>query len=239
MREWKLQPAKDLGLSFIDRLRSLRRESSLMETAGHLLWWTAVRAYLGLYHRLRIFGREYLPEKPPFILAANHASHLDALVLAAPLPMWLRDRIFPIAAGDIFFETPIMSAFAAGFLNALPMWRKKCGPHALLELRERLVQEPCAYILFPEGGRTRDGKAMPFKPGIGMLVADTPVPVIPCHLQGTFEALPPNARWPQCRPITVRIGEPLVFSAVSNVRAGWHEIAADLAAAIDRLANPC
>ena len=236
MHEWKLQPAKDLGLPFAKRLRSLQRESSLLETGGHLVWWSFVRGYLGLYHRLRILGRERLPAKPPFILAANHASHLDALVLAAPLPMRLRDRIFPIAAGDVFFETPVMSAFAAGLLNALPMWRKHCGPHALQELRERLVTEPCAYILFPEGGRTRDGKTMPFKPGIGMLVAETGVPVIPCHLHGTFEALPPNTKWPRFRPITLRIGEPLVFSSVANQRSGWQAIAADIGAAIQRLA---
>src|SRR5262245_9485206 len=101
---------------------------------------------MATWHRLKVRGRRYLPRRPPFVLAANHQRHLDALVLASPLPWRLRDHIFPIAAGDVFFETPAMSAFSAFFLNALPMWRKKCGPHALLQLRQRLVEEPCAYI---------------------------------------------------------------------------------------------
>ena len=70
-------------------------------------------------------------------------------------------KIFPIAAGDVFFETPAWAAFAAGIMNALPMWRKKFGPHALQELRQRLVEEPCAYILFPEGARSRDRVGRP------------------------------------------------------------------------------
>ncbi len=236
MDEWKLVPAKDHGLKPGQRLRSLSRESGLLETAGHMIWWSMVRAYLGLYHQLRIHGRRNIPTEPPFILAANHASHLDALVLAAPLPLHLRDRIFPIAAGDVFFETPVMAAFAAWFLNALPMWRKKCGPHALQQLRERLLEEPCSYILFPEGGRTRSGEPMTFKPGIGMLVAGTNVPVIPCHLDGTFEALPPETKLPRFRRITLRIGRPMVFEAASNDRAGWQGIAAALAGAVQELA---
>ncbi len=237
MRKWDLRPAKDLGLSFVQRLKSLHRESGLVETAGHFAWWSLVRAYLGLYHRLRVHGRRHLPKEPPFILAANHASHLDALVLAAPLPARLRDRIFPIAAGDVFFETPMMAAFAAGFINALPMWRKKCGPHALKELRARLVEEPCSYILFPEGGRTRDGKALPFKSGIGMIVAGTNVPVVPCHLEGTLQALPPDTKLPRFYPITLRIGEPVRFTATANDREGWQTVAAAIEAAIFRLAR--
>jgi 1-acyl-sn-glycerol-3-phosphate acyltransferase len=236
VEDWKLLPAKDHGLKPGQRLRSLSRESGLLETAGHMLWWSMVRAYLGLYHRLRIHGRNNIPVEPPFILAANHASHLDALVLAAPLPLRLRDRIFPIAAGDVFFETPVIAAFAAWFLNALPMWRKNCGPHALQQLRERLVAEPCSYILFPEGGRTRTGQPMAFKPGIGMLVAGTKVPVVPCHLDGTFEALPPETKLPRFRRITLRIGKPMVFDSANNDRPGWQGIAAALAEAVNGLA---
>src|SRR6185369_14403038 len=123
-------------------LRSLRRENGLIATGLHFAWWTLVRGYMIVWHRLTVHGRRHLPKKPPFVLVANHASHLDTLVLASPLPWLIRDRIFPIAAGDVFFETPMRSAFSAFFLNALPMWRKKCGPHALKELRERLVEEP-------------------------------------------------------------------------------------------------
>ena len=51
------------------------------------------------------------------------------------------------------------------------------------------MEQACGYILFPEGTRSRDGVIKEFKCGLGMLVAGTDVPVIPCYLQGTFKAL--------------------------------------------------
>jgi 1-acyl-sn-glycerol-3-phosphate acyltransferase len=225
MKDWDMRPARDLEKPLAEQLRSLERENGLISTGLNWAWWTFVRVYMGIYHRLTIHGRKHLPARPPFVLIANHASHLDALVLACPLSLWQRDRIFPIAAGDVFFETPMMTGFAAFLLNALPMWRKKCGPHALKVLRRRLVEEPCGYILFPEGKRTRDGQMLPFKPGLGMLVAETDVPVIPCYIHGSFEALHADHQWPRPGRITMTVGEAMNFAAVKNDRDGWMEIA--------------
>ena len=235
MEPWQLEPARDQGLPLKERMRSLKRESGLVSTGLHLTCWTFIHSYLSIFHRLKIVGRENLPAEPPYILVANHTSHMDALVLAAPLPWRLRDRVFPIAAGDVFFETPMMSAFSAFFLNALPMWRKKCGPHALKELREKLLDDPCIYVLFPEGARSRDGKMMAFKKGLGMLVAGTPVPVVPCHLAGCFEAMPAERRWPRPGRITVTIGKPLDFSRETNDREGWERLMQAVEAAVRAL----
>jgi 1-acyl-sn-glycerol-3-phosphate acyltransferase len=236
MDDWKHEPARDLQLSFGQRLRSFQRESGLVDTVLHQVWWNFVHGYLALGHRLTVSGRKNIPAHPPFLLVANHSSHLDALVLAAPLPWWQRDVIFPIAAGDVFFETPALAAFAAGMLNALPMWRKKCGPHALKELRQRLLDEPCAYILFPEGARSRDGKMLPFKPGLGMIVAETNVPVVPCYIQGTLAALRPETNWPRLgQRISLRVGQPLTFPDSKNNRQGWEEIADRTRGAVESL----
>lgn len=236
MSDWNLEPARDHGLPPDQRFRSIRRESGLIETVGHFACWSSVRLLLGLFHRLRIEAAHHIPRHPPFILISNHASHLDALVLAAPLPWRIRDRIFPIAAGDVFFETPLTSVLSAGLLNALPMWRKKAGAHAIHELRDRLLKEPCAYILFPEGTRSRDGQMQPFKPGLGMLVAATDVPVIPCHLTGTHAALPPGHSFPRPHPITLRVGPPLTFPGVPDGREGWEHVAGKCERAVRRLA---
>lgn len=235
MQDWQFRPASDLGMPATERMKSLRRESGLISTGMHLAWWGLVRTYMRMWHRLHIEGHQQLPIEPPFILIANHSSHLDALVLASPLHWRIRDRVFPIAAGEVFFETPMLTTFAAFFLNALPLWRKKCGPYTLKRLRERLVSEPCAYILFPEGGRSRDGAMMDFKPGLGMLVAGTTVPVIPCYLEGCFEALGPGQTWPRRRRIHLRVGAPLEFSAVANDRDGWTHIAKETEAHVQRL----
>jgi hypothetical protein len=124
MEKWRLEPARDLGVPLGKSLRSLQRESGLVTVIARLGWWSTVRAYLALGHRLSIRGREHLPVAPPFVIVANHTSHLDALVLAAALPRRLWDRVFPIAAGDTFFETPLLAAFAAVGLNSLPMGRR-------------------------------------------------------------------------------------------------------------------
>jgi 1-acyl-sn-glycerol-3-phosphate acyltransferase len=236
MNDWKLEPAHDLGLAPGERFKSVSRESGLIETVGHFAWWSTVRLLLGLFHRLRVEGARHVPRRPPFILVSNHASHLDALVLAAPLPWRIRDRIFPVAAGDVFFETPLTSVLSAALLNALPMWRKKAGAHAMQQLRDRLLAEPCAYILFPEGARSRDGVMQPFKPGVGMLVAGTTVPVIACYLSGTHAALPPDHSFPRPRPITLRIGAPLRFETTPNTREGWDLVARECEQAVRHLA---
>jgi 1-acyl-sn-glycerol-3-phosphate acyltransferase len=237
MEEWKLEPARDLGVPLAKRPLDLRRESGLLETGAHFAWYAWLRVQLGLWHRLRVEGREHLPAEPPFVLAANHSSHLDSLALGCSLPWRLQDRVFPLAAGDVFFATPVLAGFAAFVMNALPLWRRNCGAHAMESLRARLVEERCVYILFPEGTRSRTGAPGRFKPGIGMLVAGTPVPVVPCRIEGAFEALPPGAVLPRPRKVVLRFGPPLVFENVPGDRTGWARAAASVEEAVLGLAG--
>jgi 1-acyl-sn-glycerol-3-phosphate acyltransferase len=228
MDEWQYKPARDLGMPEADRLRSVKRENGLVGFVSRSLWWGWVRGVLRLTEHIEVFGREHLPPSAPFVIVANHSSHLDVLVLATALPLRLRNCVFPLAAGDTFFETPAIATFAGSMMNALPMWRKNCGHHAIDTLRQRLVAEPCGYILFPEGTRSRTGQMAPFRHGIGMLVAGSKVPVIPCHLQGTFEAMPPGAKWPRRARILLRIGAPAQFENLPNERSNWQGIAQTL-----------
>src|SRR5438552_11116264 len=236
MQPWKLQPARDTGLTPAERFRSVRRETGLLESLAHHFLVLILRIYLVVAHRLQILGRHHLPAHAPFILATNHCSHLDALSVVAALQARHRERAFPIAAGDVFFQTTPVSVFSAIVLNALPMWRKNCGPHALAELRRKLQGEKCIYVIFPEGGRTRTGSMMPFKHGLGMLVAETNVPVVPCGLIGTFDALPPNRKIPRPVRIKLIIGDPLDFPSTANDRSGWSQIAKSVESSVRRLA---
>ena len=222
---WQLQPARDTGLTPAERFRSVRRESGLLESVAQQACFSVLRIYFAIAHRLTISGREKLPAHGPFVLAANHCSHLDALVLGAALKPRHRERAFPIAAGDVFFQTTAVSVFSAIMLNALPMWRKNCGPHALAELRRKLQEEKAIFIIFPEGGRTRTGSMMPFKHGLGMLVAETNVPVVPCGLIGSFEALPPNRKVPQTCENQIDYRRSASVCIDANDRAGWSQIA--------------
>ena len=232
MEPWRLQPARDTGLTPAERFRSVRRESGLLESLAHQVCFSLLRSYFAIAHRLTIIGREKLPTHGPFVLAANHCSHLDALALGAALAPRHRERAFPIAAGDVFFQSRVASTFSAIMLNALPMWRKNCGPHALADLRRKLQEERAIFIIFPEGGRSRGGSMMPFKHGLGMLVAETNLPVVPCGVVGTFEALPAQRNFPRPVAIKLVIGDALEFGSITNNRTGWSQIAAKVESSV-------
>ena len=236
MEEWRFEPAHDFGLSAEQRRLSLRREVGLESAISCFLWRSITRLYLAIVHGLKIHGRENLPARAPFILVANHASHLDAIILGGILPLRFVGAVFPIAAGDTFFTKRASSIFATAFMNALPIWRKNCGAHSLEDLRKRLLQGACIYILFPEGTRTRSGTMAPFKSGLGRLVAGTNIPIVPCYLDGTFAALPASVTVPRWRKISVKVGKPLSFAGTTNDRAGWESIAAATEMAVRNLA---
>ncbi len=228
MEPWRYKSATDIDLDPVARLKSERREAGLVSTLSHAMWLAVLRSYFLAYHRMSVRGREHLPAKPPFVMIANHSSHLDALILAACLSRRVGGCVHPIAAGDVFFDTPLVSAFAAMMINALPMWRKKVGRHGLDDLKSRLHAGECGYILFPEGARTRDGGALKWKAGIGMMVAGTQIPVIPCRIDGAFDALRPETKVPRPIRIRVEVLPAMRFPEEPNTREGWDRIAAAL-----------
>jgi 1-acyl-sn-glycerol-3-phosphate acyltransferase len=235
MEPWQLKPAQDLGMSIDQRLRSVRRERGTIPWLTHLVCWAAVRGMMKIYHRLSIEGQENLPREGSFVLVSNHCSHLDMLALACALPWRLRPDAFPIAAGDTFFKTRMMAVLSALFVNALPMWRRGAVNHSLADLRERLTAQHCVYIIFPEGTRSRDGRMDRFKSGLGMIIAATAVPVVPCRLWGTFAALRPGRHLPRPVGLRVKIGTALKFETTSNDRDGWDQIARTLETAVAQL----
>ncbi len=233
--DWHFRPAADHGLGPLERLRSTKREQGLISWTLHLAALAGLRTTLALLHGFRIEGREHLPAAPPFVMIANHTSHLDALVMAAALPRRVGATTFPVAAGDVFFESAALSAATAVFINALPLWRKKATGHALEDLRSRLLEGQTSLILFPEGARSRDGQMLPFKSGIGRIVAGTSVPVVPCWLGGAFEAFRPGTYVPRPRRITLRVGPPVTFADQPQDRAGYDAVSAVLREAVEGL----
>jgi 1-acyl-sn-glycerol-3-phosphate acyltransferase len=236
MHDFVMQPAKDMTVPLGERWRTARRESGLVSACLRRAFWSLARCYLAIWHRLTIHGGQNLPPQEPFVIIANHCSHLDAIVLGSALPWWLRGRCYSLAAGDVFFNSTIMSLFAAAFLNALPVWRKKSGNRSFDEFRKRL-EEPCGYIIFPEGARSRTRELMEFKPGIGKLVAETDVPVIPCWLEGCLAAWPKGSILPRRKRVDLWVGKPMKFMTYANNREGWEQIARDLKAAVQDLSR--
>src|SRR5438094_9803913 len=105
MEPWKLQPARDTGLTPSERLRSIRRESGLLERLAHHLSFSILRVYLATAHRLQIIGRQHLPADAPFVLAADYCSPLDSVSLVAPSRPRYRAPAFPVAAWDASLQT--------------------------------------------------------------------------------------------------------------------------------------
>ena len=194
----------------------------------------ASRLYLRACHRLSVEGREHLPDRPPFVVAANHRSHLDAPAVMAALPRRLRGACHPLAADDYFFRSAARSLPAAWLAGALPLRRGRIGRRATIDLRRRLSagESCCGLILFPEGTRGLVDTPAAFKPGVGMLVAGLAVPVVPAWIEGAGRALPKGRRLPRPTRVAVRFGPAATFAGESDDRGGWCRIAAQVRAGV-------
>ncbi|MFC1826601.1 lysophospholipid acyltransferase family protein [Thermodesulfobacteriota bacterium] len=228
MKNWEYSPARDLELSHRERVVSFKRESGLGGKLVYRFAWWLLRCYLFTFQRMRVKGKNLLPDTGPFILISNHSSHLDVLALCAVLSKSSRDQARPLAAADTFFTNPISSTLSAFLINALPLYRGHCGSHALASIRKSVVEYGLCPIMFPEGTRSRTGKIALFRHGIGVLVAGTAVPVVPCRIQGAFKAWPPQNRRPKIGHIEVLIGKPMYFEHIASNRQGWSKIASQL-----------
>lgn len=237
MEPWHYEQAADLDQSLARRLRRFPREPDITVYGLRTLSALMVRVWLRAYHRLEIHGRELLPAEGSFVLAANHASHLDTLCLMAALPLSKLHRAFPAAAEDYFFVGMPRLAAAAILVNALPFARQTQIRQSLDLCRQLLANPGNILILFPEGTRSTTGRVGEFRPGIGLLVAGVKVPVVPCYLSGAFEAWPKGAGLPRPRQVKLRIGAPRTYSELIPGRETAGQIAGEIRQAVLALAK--
>jgi 1-acyl-sn-glycerol-3-phosphate acyltransferase len=234
---WHYEPAPDLDRSLIERLRRFPREPDFTVYGLRSLVALALRGWLGVYHRLDISGRGHLPKDGSFVMVANHSSHLDTLCLLAALPLRKLHRAFPAAAQDYFFVSMPRLALATVVVNALPFGRHTRIRQSLELCRHLLANPGNILILFPEGTRTPDGKIGEFKPGIGLLVAGTDLPIVPCHLAGAFEAWPKGKRFPRPGRLRLRIGAARKYACLPAGKESAEHIGQDLRAAVVQLSD--
>lgn len=233
--EWRYETSEDLNKTAIERLRSFPREPEMLVYAMRSAAALLVRAWLRIYHRLRIVGSENLPAEGSYVVVSNHSSHLDALCLLAMFPLGKLHRVFPAAAADYFFESLPRTAIAAIVVNALPFDRSAHVGQSLGLCRDLLDNPGNTLIIFPEGTRSTTGEVGRFRPGIGLLVAGTSTPVVPCYLDGAFRAWPKGKRIPRPRQIRVIIGKPRTFEGLAPDKSGALEIGEALRQAVVEL----
>ena len=156
--------------------------------------------------RLKVSGQHHIPKTGGVLIAANHASYLDIPILGCGLPR----RASYMGRLDLF-SGPV--GWLMRHLGWIPIRRERMDRGGFEEAISR-IKAGEAVIIYPEGSRTEDGRLQPGKPGVGMIVAATGCRVIPAHLAGTFDVLPPGARRIRLRPMRVTYGEPMEFSAL-------------------------
>ncbi|MEM7123044.1 MAG: AMP-binding protein [Pseudomonadota bacterium] len=186
--------------------RWLRPPAPLYRTLAGLLYG-ANRLLMRMVFQLKVTGTEHLPAAGPFVIACNHLSDLDPLVVAAALPGATRRQTRWGAEITRLFEGPRWDALYLG-LRLFPM--SDVQPAQGLACARATLDNGDVLVWFPESWRSPDGNLQAFQPGIGHLLAGTEVPVVPACIRGTFEALPRTRRWPRPHAVAIRFGAPVM-----------------------------
>ena len=149
------------------------------------------------YFRLRIGGLRHIPVRGAAIIAGNHPSVLDGILLLIVSPRPVRFLV----AEELFYHPLLRWAFEG--MGCIPVYRTKTHNGDALHAAVEALQRGEVIGIFPEG-TTSDGGAMrQVKRGVGLLALKTGVPVIPFGVIGSDAAYPSGARVPRPGPITL------------------------------------
>lgn len=156
-----------------------------------------------LFFNPRVEGRENIPEKGPFIVAPNHTSLLDPVVVQSALPA----KIYWIAKRSVY-ENPCLK-FINYISGTIPM--NGAVDKALSALKEGRV-----LGIFPEGGLSPDGRPKEANPGVAILALKSGESIVPIGIKGAYEAFPPGRKIFKPHPIVVKIGKPFSFERIDE-----------------------
>jgi 1-acyl-sn-glycerol-3-phosphate acyltransferase len=175
----------------------------------YLISWIASLIVIKLNFKRRVFGRENVPSKGPFIFVSNHVSYLDPLILGTALPC---SKWFNYLAKKDLFEKPVTGWYLRQ-IHALPLDRD--GDITTLKTVVKLIKSGRSIILFPEGTRSKDAELQPARPGVGFIAAKTNVPILPAYIEGSYECMPAGTESvKKGGRINVFIGKPLRFDNI-------------------------
>lgn len=161
--------------------------------------------------RPTVVGLENVPPSGGFIVAPNHLSFLDSVLVQALMP---RPVAF-FAKAEYFTGTGVKGALMRSFfegVGSIPVQRgqQAASVQALKTLLE-ILEAGDGVGIYPEGTRSRDGLLYRGRTGVGWLALTTGAPVVPVGLLGTDRLQPAGSRWIRPQHFTMKIGEPLYF----------------------------
>jgi 1-acyl-sn-glycerol-3-phosphate acyltransferase len=171
---------------------------------------------LKIFFGLKVSGAVNIPKKGGFILASNHVSYLDPIVLGCAC----RRKLSFMARHDLFnnyFSSRLMYS-----VRSFPVKRNSADFGAIREAIRRL-KCGSGLVLFPEGRRQEKiaQNAQP-QPGIGFLAVKVGVPIIPAFIKGTQEAMPKGAKFIIPKRIFVSFGQKIhIERGLPYENAAW------------------
>ncbi|HUF26071.1 MAG TPA: AMP-binding protein [Gemmatimonadaceae bacterium] len=201
------------------------RVPSIVRTAGSIGLDALQRVFYRAVLDASYEGREHVPAHTNFILAANHASHLDMGLAKMALGDQGRDLI-AVAAADYFFDNKYKRAYVENFTNLVPLERSGSMRQSLRQVLD-LLARGYNVLIFPEGTRTPTGQMIDFKPSVGYLALEARVGILPAFIEGTFDALPKGSALLKARKVGVRIGQFLPIEELERMTAGMPASAAN------------
>lgn len=174
-----------------------------VEWAGVVLIVTALRLLFRVVYGFRVKGMDGLP-KMPYIMVANHTSYLDAFVVGTALPIGVfRDTYIQ---GDRKYFDHGFGALVGRLAHVIPIDADSSLGGAL-QMSSFVLKGNGGLLIFPEGGRSFDGRMVRFRKGIGILAEKLGVPVVPVKIVGAYEAWSRHQRWPGAGRISVIAGK--------------------------------
>ena len=172
------------------------------------------------YVTLEVRGAERLDRlDSPVIFAANHLGYFDQPSLMFALPRHIRYRTATAAWEEFFFGeyhglNRIWRRFsyelATWLLNVFPLPQSR-GFSGALAYMGKLADSGINTLIFPEGAHSRDGNLHDFQLGLGIIVKELGIPVMPVRISGTNKVLAPDTHTLKRGKVTVTFGEPLHF----------------------------
>jgi 1-acyl-sn-glycerol-3-phosphate acyltransferase len=180
----------------------------LFDRSGRRLHWFS-RAWSWLIMKtvlspVKVTGLDKIDTSKPHVYAVNHASALDIPVLYVYLPFQFR----------IVFKKELLVYPVVGWQlkrsgQVCIDQQKPTNSIAAIRSAVKSLKGGMPLVIYPEGGRTPDGEIKPFLPGAFFLAIKAQVDIVPVALIGTYELLPMNTYHIKCRPLEMRVGEPI------------------------------